>query len=137
MVCVDLVGPFTIRTPSRTHSLLALTMIELETHHWLIQRRSSQSRNMDCSNPKQQNLTLYPWVMVCVYLVGLFTLRTSDKTHSLLALTMIDPASCPFFLHFLPPCIIFLHLWLFFAIGSIHQEAQAVKFNCSCTSGFT
>jgi hypothetical protein len=45
------------------------------------------------------------------------------------------PSSCPFFLHFLPPCIIFLHLWLFFAIGSIHQEAQAVKFNCSCTSG--
>jgi hypothetical protein len=45
------------------------------------------------------------------------------------------PSSCPFFLHFLPPCIIFLHLWLFFAIGSIHQEAQAFKFNCSCTSG--
>jgi hypothetical protein len=45
------------------------------------------------------------------------------------------PSSCLFFLHFLPPCNIFLHLWLFFAIGSIHQEAQAVKFNCSCTSG--
>jgi hypothetical protein len=44
-------------------------------------------------------------------------------------------SSCPFFLHFLPPCKIFLHLWLIFAIGSIHQEAQAVKFNCSCTSG--
>jgi hypothetical protein len=27
MVCVDLVGPFTIRTPAKTHSLLALTMI--------------------------------------------------------------------------------------------------------------
>jgi hypothetical protein len=34
-------------------------------------------------------------------------------------------ALCPFFLHFLPLCNIFLHLWLFFAIGSIHQEAQA------------
>jgi hypothetical protein len=45
------------------------------------------------------------------------------------------PASCSFSLHFLPPCNIFLHLWLFFAIGSIHQEAQAIKFNCSCTSG--
>jgi hypothetical protein len=45
------------------------------------------------------------------------------------------PSSCPFFLYFLPPCIIFLHLWLFFAIGSIHQESQAVKFNCSCNSG--
>jgi hypothetical protein len=45
------------------------------------------------------------------------------------------PSSCPFFLHFLPPCNIFLHLWLFFVIGSTHQEAQAIKFNCSCTSG--
>jgi hypothetical protein len=27
MVCVDLVGPFKIRTPAKTHSLLALTMI--------------------------------------------------------------------------------------------------------------
>jgi hypothetical protein len=30
MVFVDLVGPFTIRTPSKTHSLLALTMIDPE-----------------------------------------------------------------------------------------------------------
>jgi hypothetical protein len=30
-----------------------------------------------------------------------------------------------------------LHLWLFFATGSIHQEAQAVNFNFICTSGFT
>jgi hypothetical protein len=45
------------------------------------------------------------------------------------------PASWLLFLHFLPRCNIFLHLWLFFAIGSIHQKAQAVKFNCSCTSG--
>jgi hypothetical protein len=28
MFCVDLVGPFTIRTPAKTHSLLALTMID-------------------------------------------------------------------------------------------------------------
>jgi hypothetical protein len=32
-----------------------------------------------------------PWVMVCVDLVGPFTKRTPAKTHSLLALTMIDP----------------------------------------------
>jgi hypothetical protein len=32
------------------------------------------------------------WVMVCVDLVGPFTIRTPAKTHSLLALTMIDPA---------------------------------------------
>jgi hypothetical protein len=31
MVCVDLVGPFTIRTPAKTNSLLALTMIDPET----------------------------------------------------------------------------------------------------------
>jgi hypothetical protein len=29
-LCVDLVGPFTIRTPTKTHSLLELTMIDLE-----------------------------------------------------------------------------------------------------------
>jgi hypothetical protein len=36
-----------------------------------------------------------PWVMVCVDLVGPFTIRTPAKTHSftLLALTMIDPAT--------------------------------------------
>jgi hypothetical protein len=32
-----------------------------------------------------------PWVMVNVDLVGPFTIRTPAKTHSLLALTMIDP----------------------------------------------
>jgi hypothetical protein len=31
--------------------------------------------------------------MVCVYLVGPFTKRTPAKTNSLLALTMIDPAT--------------------------------------------
>jgi hypothetical protein len=31
MVCVDLVGPFTIRSPAKTHSLLALTMIDAAT----------------------------------------------------------------------------------------------------------
>ena len=34
-----------------------------------------------------------PWVMVCVDLVGPFTIKTPSKTHSLLALTMIDPAT--------------------------------------------
>jgi hypothetical protein len=47
------------------------------------------------------------------------------------------PDSCIFFLHLLPPCNIFLHIWLFFAMGSIHQEAQSIKFNCNCTSDFT
>jgi hypothetical protein len=34
-----------------------------------------------------------PWFMVYVDLVGPFTLRTPYKTHSVLALTMIDPAT--------------------------------------------
>jgi hypothetical protein len=34
-----------------------------------------------------------PWVMVGVDLVGPFTIRTPNKTHSLLALTIIDPAT--------------------------------------------
>jgi Integrase core domain/Integrase zinc binding domain len=34
-----------------------------------------------------------PWVMVCVDLVGPFTIKTPLKTHSLLALNMIDPAT--------------------------------------------
>jgi hypothetical protein len=45
------------------------------------------------------------------------------------------PVSCLFFFQRIPPCNIFLHLWLFFAIRGIHQEAQAVKFDCSFTSG--
>jgi hypothetical protein len=34
-----------------------------------------------------------PWVMVCVDLVGSFTIRTPAKTHSLFALTMINQAT--------------------------------------------
>jgi hypothetical protein len=34
-----------------------------------------------------------PWIMVCVDLVSLFTILTPSKTHYLLALTMIDPAT--------------------------------------------
>jgi hypothetical protein len=34
-----------------------------------------------------------PWDMICVDLVGPFTIRTPAKKHSLLALTMTDPAT--------------------------------------------
>jgi hypothetical protein len=34
-----------------------------------------------------------PWVMVCVDLVGPFTIRAPVKTHSLLVPKMIDPAT--------------------------------------------
>jgi hypothetical protein len=33
---VDLVGPFTIRTPAKTHYLLTLTMIDPATYHMLV-----------------------------------------------------------------------------------------------------
>jgi hypothetical protein len=48
---------------------------------------------MGCSHTKYQNLTHNPWVMACVDLVGPFTIRTPAKIHSLIALTMIDPAT--------------------------------------------
>jgi hypothetical protein len=43
--------------------------------------------------PKIAESDTAPWVMVCVDLLGLFTIRIPAKTHSLLALTMIDPAT--------------------------------------------
>jgi hypothetical protein len=43
MVCVDLVGPFTIRTPTKTHSLLALTMIDLATGWFEIVEATNKS----------------------------------------------------------------------------------------------
>jgi hypothetical protein len=43
--------------------------------------------------PNIEESDIYPWVMVCVDLVGPFTIRTPAKTHSLLALTMIDSAT--------------------------------------------
>jgi hypothetical protein len=43
--------------------------------------------------PKIAESDTHPWVMVCVDLVGPFTIRTPAKTHSLLTLTMIDPAT--------------------------------------------
>jgi hypothetical protein len=38
MVCVDVVGPYTIRTPAKTHStiLFALTMIVPTIKNWLV-----------------------------------------------------------------------------------------------------
>jgi hypothetical protein len=43
MVCVDLVGPFTIRTPAKTHSLLALTMIDPSTGWFEIVEATNKS----------------------------------------------------------------------------------------------
>jgi hypothetical protein len=43
MVCVDLVGPFTLRTPAKTHSLLALTMIDPATGWFEIVQATNKS----------------------------------------------------------------------------------------------
>jgi hypothetical protein len=43
MICVDLVGPFTIRTPAKTHSLLALTMIDPATGWFEIVEATNKS----------------------------------------------------------------------------------------------
>jgi hypothetical protein len=43
MVYVDLVGPFTIRTPTKTHSLLALTMIDPATGWFEIVKATNKS----------------------------------------------------------------------------------------------
>jgi Integrase core domain/Integrase zinc binding domain len=42
-VCVDLVGPFTIKTPLKTHSLLALTMIDPATGWFEIVQANSKT----------------------------------------------------------------------------------------------
>jgi hypothetical protein len=43
MVCADLVGPFTIRKPAKTHSLLALTMIDPATSWFEIVKATNKS----------------------------------------------------------------------------------------------
>jgi hypothetical protein len=43
MVFVDLVGPFTIRTPAKTHSLLTLTMIYPATGWFEIVKATNKS----------------------------------------------------------------------------------------------
>jgi hypothetical protein len=43
MVCVDLVGTFTIRTEAKTHSLLELTMIDQATGWFEIVKATNKS----------------------------------------------------------------------------------------------
>jgi hypothetical protein len=43
MVCVDLVGPFTMRTPAKSYSLLALTMIDPATGWFEIVEATNKS----------------------------------------------------------------------------------------------
>jgi hypothetical protein len=73
------------------HKLLNIDCL-CSTCQIYIKWQSSSARNIGCFQPKLQNLEMYLWVMACVDLVGPFTIGTPAKTHSLLALTMIDPA---------------------------------------------
>jgi hypothetical protein len=43
MVCVDLVGPYTIRIPAKTHSLFAITMIDPATGRFEIVKGINKS----------------------------------------------------------------------------------------------
>jgi D-lyxose ketol-isomerase len=43
MVCVDLVGPFTIRTPAKTYSLIAIKMIDPVTGWFEIVKATNKS----------------------------------------------------------------------------------------------
>jgi hypothetical protein len=58
----------------------------------MAKKERNQARNMGWFHPKWQNTTFAPWFMVYVDLVVPFTIKTPANTHSLLALTMIDPA---------------------------------------------
>jgi hypothetical protein len=58
-----------------------------------------QTTNKDHARKKyglhtHQNVESDPWIMVCVDLVGPFMIKTPARTHSMLVLTMIDPATC-------------------------------------------
>jgi Integrase zinc binding domain len=55
------------------------------------QLNEKESKKYSLLSPKTAESD--PWVMVCVDLVGPFTVKTPLKTHSLLALTTIDPAT--------------------------------------------
>jgi hypothetical protein len=60
MVCVDLVGPFTIRTPAKAHPLLALTVIDPATGWFEIVKASNQSSTSIQDLFHNTWLALYP-----------------------------------------------------------------------------
>jgi hypothetical protein len=62
MVCVDLVDPFIIRTPAKTHSLLALTMIDPATGWFEIVKATNKSAT------NIQDLFHNTWLALAPYL---------------------------------------------------------------------
>jgi hypothetical protein len=68
-----------------------ISNIKFPMHTALIFREQTRVKKYGLLPPKVAESD--PWVMICVDLVGPFTIKTPSKTHSLLALTMIDPAT--------------------------------------------
>jgi hypothetical protein len=62
MVCVDLVGPFTIKTPLKTHSLLAITMIDPATG-WF---ENVKATNKSAASVKDLFLIIPGWHVIHV-----------------------------------------------------------------------
>jgi hypothetical protein len=69
MVCVDLVGPFTIRTPATTHFLLALTMIdpEINTGWFEIVKATNKSATSIQDSFHNTWLVRYPRPQIIVF----------------------------------------------------------------------
>jgi hypothetical protein len=69
MVCVDLVDPFTIRTPAKAHSLLALTMIDtaINTGWFEIVEATNKSVTSIQDLFHKTWLTIYPWPQFIVF----------------------------------------------------------------------
>jgi hypothetical protein len=62
MVCLDLVGPFTIKTPTKKYSLLTLTMTDPVTDWFEIVKTTKKSA------PSIQNLFYNTWLARCLQL---------------------------------------------------------------------
>jgi hypothetical protein len=70
MVCVDLVGSFAIRTPTKTHSLLALTMIDPTSGWFEIVEATNKSATSIQDLFHNTWLALYPRPQFIVFYNG-------------------------------------------------------------------
>jgi hypothetical protein len=67
MVCVDLVGPFKIRTPDKAHSLLTLTMIDPDTGWFEIVKAKNKSETSIQDLFHNTSLAHYPRLPIQVW----------------------------------------------------------------------
>jgi hypothetical protein len=59
MVCVDLMGPFTIRTPAKKHSLRAVTMIDPEINTGWFEIVQTNYMSLPADHKQMQSLREY------------------------------------------------------------------------------